>query len=105
MQAHGVEAVDCYSVDNALVRPGSPSFIGYCWQRKTDCGEQTLLLSLGYLQRATKGHMEWHASLAVAGQAPNAGILAAGAGVPGVTYVLVCTASPVAPGEWPCDRS
>ena len=39
MRKHGVEAVDCYSVDNALVRPGSPSFIAHCWQRNTDCGE------------------------------------------------------------------
>ncbi|KAK9832988.1 hypothetical protein WJX74_003678 [Apatococcus lobatus] len=42
MQAQGVEAVDCYSVDNALVRPGSPTFIGHCWQRNTDCGARVV---------------------------------------------------------------
>ncbi len=39
MAAHGVEAVDCYSVDNALVRPGDPLFAGFCAASGIDCGE------------------------------------------------------------------
>ncbi|KAK9868416.1 hypothetical protein WJX84_009045 [Apatococcus fuscideae] len=42
MRQHSVEAVDCYSVDNALVRPGSPSFVGHCWHRNTDCGARVV---------------------------------------------------------------
>lgn len=39
MAAHGVEAVDCYCVDNALVRLGDPLFVGYCHERGIECGE------------------------------------------------------------------
>ena len=39
MQSHGIEAVDCYAVDNALVKPADPLFMGHCYQRKTDCGK------------------------------------------------------------------
>ena len=38
MVAQGVEAVDCVSVDNALVIPGDPLFAGHCWTAGTDCG-------------------------------------------------------------------
>lgn len=38
MSAYGVEALDCISVDNALVRPGDPLFAGLCWQQEADCG-------------------------------------------------------------------
>ena len=31
MAAAGVEAVDCVSVDNALVLPADPLFAGFCW--------------------------------------------------------------------------
>lgn len=40
MAAHGVEAVDCYCVDNALVRLGDPLFVGYCHERGIECGER-----------------------------------------------------------------
>ena len=39
MAAHGVEAVDCYCVDNALVRLGDPLFTGFCHSRGVQCGE------------------------------------------------------------------
>lgn len=39
MAAHGVEAVDCYCVDNALVRLGDPLFTGFCHSRGIECGE------------------------------------------------------------------
>ena len=39
MAAHGVEALDCFSVDNALVRPADPVFAGFCLERGTQCGE------------------------------------------------------------------
>ena len=38
MRAHGVEAVDCFGVDNVLVRPGDPLFAGYCWAKQAQCG-------------------------------------------------------------------
>jgi UDP-N-acetylglucosamine/UDP-N-acetylgalactosamine diphosphorylase len=39
MAAQGVEAVDCYCVDNALVRLGDPLFAGFCHSRGLECGE------------------------------------------------------------------
>lgn len=38
MAAHGVECVDCLSVDNALVRIGDPLFAGYCHELGAECG-------------------------------------------------------------------
>lgn len=38
MRAHGVEAVDCFGVDNVLVRPGDPLFAGCCWAKQAQCG-------------------------------------------------------------------
>lgn len=42
MAAHGVEAVDCYCVDNALVRLGDPLFVGYCHERGIECGARVV---------------------------------------------------------------
>ena len=39
MEAHGVECIDCYSVDNALVRLGDPVFAGFCHERDVDTGK------------------------------------------------------------------
>jgi len=39
MEANGVEAVDCYCVDNALVRLGDPLFAGFCKESGVECGE------------------------------------------------------------------
>ena len=39
MRSRGVERVDCFSVDNALIRPASPVFVGACAEHDCDCGE------------------------------------------------------------------
>ena len=39
MQSHGVESIDCFAVDNALIRLADPLFIGHCYTQQTDCGE------------------------------------------------------------------
>lgn len=38
MVQHGVECVDCISVDNALVRLGDPLFAGFCHEQGAQCG-------------------------------------------------------------------
>ena len=38
MEDRGVECVDCYSVDNALIRPADPLFIGICSHHNSDSG-------------------------------------------------------------------
>ena len=38
LSALGVEALDCFSVDNALVRPCDPVFVGHCIKQRSDCG-------------------------------------------------------------------
>ena len=38
LTSRGVSCVDCVSVDNALVRPADPLFIGICAQLNADCG-------------------------------------------------------------------
>lgn len=38
MQSHGVEAVDCFAVDNALIKLADPLFLGHCHSHQTDCG-------------------------------------------------------------------
>lgn len=42
MASHGVEAVDCYSVDNALVRVGDPVFAGLCKENGIQCGARVV---------------------------------------------------------------
>ena len=44
MQQHGVECIDCFAVDNALMKPASPLFIGYCHSQNSNCGKPTDLL-------------------------------------------------------------
>lgn len=39
MQQHGVECIDCFAVDNVLIQPAGPSFVGYCHSQGSDCGE------------------------------------------------------------------
>jgi hypothetical protein len=59
MAAHGVEAVDCYSVDNALVRPADPLFAGCCWLSGADCGEGQCSCRWGYVaQIALQGAVQ-----------------------------------------------
>lgn len=38
MAAHGVEAVDCCSVDNVLAPLGDPVFAGHCLSQGAECG-------------------------------------------------------------------
>lgn len=38
MQSHGVEAIDCFAVDNALIKPADPLFVGHCHSQQSDCG-------------------------------------------------------------------
>jgi UDP-N-acetylglucosamine/UDP-N-acetylgalactosamine diphosphorylase len=42
MASHGIEAVDCYSVDNALVRLGDPVFAGFCKESGIQCGARVV---------------------------------------------------------------
>eukprot|EP00208_Stichococcus_sp_RCC1054_P001973 CAMPEP_0206140996 /NCGR_PEP_ID=MMETSP1473-20131121/11448_1 /ASSEMBLY_ACC=CAM_ASM_001109 /TAXON_ID=1461547 /ORGANISM="Stichococcus sp, Strain RCC1054" /LENGTH=469 /DNA_ID=CAMNT_0053535381 /DNA_START=218 /DNA_END=1627 /DNA_ORIENTATION=+ len=42
MAEAGVEAVDCVSVDNALVAPGDPLFAGHCWLEGAECGAKVV---------------------------------------------------------------
>jgi len=39
MAEHGVESVDCVSVDNALVRIADPLFAGFCYEQDAQCGK------------------------------------------------------------------
>ncbi len=39
MAEHGVESVDCVSVDNALVRIADPLFAGFCYEQEAQCGK------------------------------------------------------------------
>ena len=42
MAANGIDAVDCFSVDNALVRLGDPLFAGFCKERGIQCGARVV---------------------------------------------------------------
>lgn len=45
MEKHGVEAVDCCSVDNILVRLGDPVFAGFCASKGIQCGARVVAKS------------------------------------------------------------
>ena len=45
MAEHGVECVDCLSVDNALARIGDPLFAGYCAEQGAQCGARLVVSS------------------------------------------------------------
>lgn len=42
MTARGVEYLHVYSIDNALVKPADPVFIGYCLSVNADCGNKVV---------------------------------------------------------------
>ncbi|CAK0787940.1 hypothetical protein CVIRNUC_011162 [Coccomyxa viridis] len=42
MAKHGVECLDCVSVDNALVRMADPLFAGFCHEQNAQCGARVL---------------------------------------------------------------
>ena len=42
MQEHGVKYLHVFSIDNALVKPADPVFIGYCLSVNADCGNKVV---------------------------------------------------------------
>lgn len=42
MTNRGVEFLHVFSIDNALVKPADPDFIGYCIDRQADCGNKVV---------------------------------------------------------------
>lgn len=43
LKEKNIEYLHMYCVDNLLVRPGDPSFIGACLKAKTDCGAKSII--------------------------------------------------------------
>ena len=42
MVKRGIQHLHVFSVDNALVRPAYPAFVGYCISQKADCGNKSV---------------------------------------------------------------
>ena len=42
MRKRGVDYLHIFSIDNALVRPADPTFVGYCINESADCGNKVL---------------------------------------------------------------
>lgn len=42
MRSRGVKYLHVFGVDNALVKPADPTFVGYCIKRGADCGNKVL---------------------------------------------------------------
>ena len=42
MKKHNIEAIDCYSVDNALARIGDPTFMGLCKEKGAEWGARVV---------------------------------------------------------------
>lgn len=42
MASRGVRYLHVFGVDNALVRPADPAFVGYCLRQRADCGNKVL---------------------------------------------------------------
>ena len=42
MKSKGMKYIHCFGVDNALIKPADPTFVGYCIQQKADCGNKVL---------------------------------------------------------------
>eukprot|EP00979_Chaetoceros_neogracilis_P000668 scaffold162_cov267-Chaetoceros_neogracile.AAC.18 len=42
MVTRGIEHIHTFAIDNSLVKPADPNFIGYCIQSKADCGNKVL---------------------------------------------------------------
>ncbi len=42
MKSKGVKYLHVFSIDNALVKPAEPTFIGYCIQQNADCGNKVV---------------------------------------------------------------
>lgn len=42
MKSRGIKYIHIFGVDNALVKPADPTFVGYCIQKNADCGNKVL---------------------------------------------------------------
>lgn len=42
MKSRGIEHIHTFAIDNALVRPADPEFIGYCIRESADCGNKVV---------------------------------------------------------------
>jgi UDP-N-acetylglucosamine/UDP-N-acetylgalactosamine diphosphorylase len=42
MARRGIRYIHAFGVDNALVKPADPTFVGYCIQQSADCGNKVL---------------------------------------------------------------
>eukprot|EP00956_Cyclotella_meneghiniana_P043463 scaffold271463_cov99-Cyclotella_meneghiniana.AAC.1 len=42
MEKRGIKYIHAFGVDNALVKPADPTFVGYCIQQNADCGNKVL---------------------------------------------------------------
>jgi UDP-N-acetylglucosamine/UDP-N-acetylgalactosamine diphosphorylase len=42
MASRDIEHIHVFAIDNALVKPADPTFIGYCIQQNADCGNKVL---------------------------------------------------------------
>ena len=42
MKRRGIKYIHAFGVDNALVKPADPTFVGYCIQQNADCGNKVL---------------------------------------------------------------
>lgn len=42
MKSRGVKYIHAFGVDNALVKPADPTFVGYCVEQGADCGNKVL---------------------------------------------------------------
>lgn len=42
MKSRGIKYIHAFGVDNALVKPADPTFVGYCIQKNADCGNKVL---------------------------------------------------------------
>ena len=69
MEKHGVEALDCCSVDNILVRVADPVFAGYCASNSIQCGARVVAKAYPeekvgvFAQRAGKLHVVEYSEL------------------------------------------
>mmetsp|Transcript_6800 Transcript_6800/g.15054 ORF Transcript_6800/g.15054 Transcript_6800/m.15054 type:complete len:483 (+) Transcript_6800:152-1600(+) len=42
MKSRGIKYIHAFGVDNALVKPADPTFVGYCLAQSADCGNKVL---------------------------------------------------------------